>query len=67
MSSRNIDFVLGLERTGKINSRKYDEFHQDQSDTIAFYRVRETIEYEAKNRVNLDINSKCHFLTNVFY
>ena len=54
----NIDFVLGLERTGKINSRKYDEFHQDQSDTIAFYRVRETIEYEAKNRVNLDINSK---------
>tara|TARA_B100001996_G_scaffold148622_1_gene113145 strand:+ start:224 stop:2323 length:2100 start_codon:yes stop_codon:yes gene_type:complete len=54
----NVDFVLGLERTGKINSRKYDEFHQDQNDKIAFYRVRETIEYEAKNRVNLDINSK---------
>ena len=50
----NVDFVLGLERTGKINSRKYDEFHQDQNDKIAFYRVRETIEYEAKNRINLD-------------
>ena len=55
---KNTDLVLGLERTGFMNSRLYDEFHVDKNEAIVQYRLRETIEYEAENRVNIDINSK---------
>jgi len=55
---KNTDLVLGLERTSYMNSRMYDEFHVDKSQSILQYRLRETIEYEAKNRFNIDINSK---------
>ena len=55
---KNTDIVLGLERTGFMNSRLYDEFHVDKNEAIVQYRLRETIEYSAENRVNIDINSK---------
>lgn len=55
---KNTDLVLSLERTGFMNSRLYDEFHVDKNEAIVQYRLRETIEYEAENRVNIDINSK---------
>ena len=55
---KNTDIVLGIERTGFMNSRIYDEFHTDKNQSIFQYRKRETIEYEAKNRFNIDINSK---------
>jgi len=55
---KNTDFVLGLERIGDLNSRTYNEFTTDQAQSILYYRLRETIEYESSNRVNLDLNSK---------
>ena len=55
---KNTDLVLGLERIGDLNSRKYNEFTVDQKQSLLYYRLRETIEYESSNRVNLDLNSK---------
>ncbi len=58
MKIKNTDLVLGLERTGFMWSRTYDEFHTDKNEDVIQYRLRETIEYEAKNRFNMDINSR---------
>ena len=55
---KNTDFVLGLERIGDLNSRIYDEFTVDQEQSLLYYRLRETVEYQSSNRVNLDLNSK---------
>ena len=55
---KNTDLVLGLERIGDLQSRKYNEFTVDQEQSLLYYRLRETIEYESSNRVNLDLNSK---------
>ena len=55
---KKTDIVLGLERVGDLNSRKYNEFTVDQSQSLLYYRLRETIEYQASNRVSLDLNSK---------
>ena len=55
---KKTDIVLGLERTGDLNSRKYNEFTVDQSQSLLYFRLRETIEYQASNRISLDLNSK---------
>ena len=55
---KNTDIVLGLERIGDLNSRIYDEFTVDQEQSLLYYRLRETVEYQSSNRVNLDLNSK---------
>ena len=55
---KNTDLVLGLERIGDLNSRKYNEFTVDQEQSLLYYRLRETIEYQSSNRVNIDLNSK---------
>ncbi|MED5254074.1 MAG: TonB-dependent receptor [Pseudomonadota bacterium] len=55
---RNTDLVLGLERIGDLNSRKYNEFTVDQEQSLLYLRLRETIEYQSGNRINLDLNSK---------
>ena len=55
---KRTDIVLGLERTGDLNSRKYNEFTVDQSQSLLYFRLRETIEYQASNRISLDLNSK---------
>lgn len=55
---KKTEIVLGLERVGDLNSRKYNEFTVDQSQSLLYYRLRETIEYQASNRVSLDLNSK---------
>ena len=55
---KNTDLVLGLERIGDLNSRKYNEFTVDQEQSLLYLRLRETIEYQSGNRINLDLNSK---------
>lgn len=52
------DLVLGFEKTGFMNSRLYHEDHIDKNENIIQYRIRETIEYKSKNRINIDLNSK---------
>ena len=47
-----------MERIGDLNSRIYDEFTVDQEQSLLYYRLRETVEYQSSNRVNLDLNSK---------
>ena len=41
-----------------MNSRLYHEDHIDKNENIIQYRIRETIEYKSKNRINIDLNSK---------
>ena len=55
---KKTDIVLGFERIGDLNSRKYNEFTVDQEQSLLYYRLRETIEYQSSNRVNIDLNSK---------
>ena len=55
---KKTDIILGFERIGDLNSRKYNEFTVDQEQSLLYYRLRETIEYQSSNRVNLDLNSK---------
>jgi hypothetical protein len=55
---KKTDIVLGLERIGDLNSRKYNEFTVDKTQSLLYYRLRETIEYQASNRISLDLNSK---------
>ena len=55
---KKTDIVFGFERIGDLNSRKYNEFTVDQEQSILYYRLRETIEYQSSNRVNIDLNSK---------
>ena len=55
---KKTDIILGFERIGDLNSRKYNEFTVDQEQSLLYYRLRETIEYQSSNRVNIDLNSK---------
>ena len=55
---KKTDVVLGLERIGDLNSRKYNEFTVDKTQSLLYYRLRETIEYQTGNRISLDLNSK---------
>ena len=55
---KKTDIVLGFERIGDLNSRKYNEFTVDQEQSLLYYRLRETIEYQSSNRINIDLNSK---------
>ena len=55
---KKTDIVIGFERIGDLNSRKYNEFTVDQEQSLLYYRLRETIEYQSSNRVNIDLNSK---------
>ena len=55
---KKTDIILGFERIGDLNSRKYNEFTVDQEQSLLYYRLRETIEYQSSNRINIDLNSK---------
>ena len=55
---KKTDIVFGFERIGDLNSRKYNEFTVDQDKSLLYYRLRETIEYQSSNRINIDLNSK---------
>ena len=55
---KKTDVVLGLERIGDLNSRKYNEFTVDKTQSLLYYRLSETIEYQTGNRISLDLNSK---------
>jgi len=55
---KNTDLVIGLERIGDLNSRKYNEFTVDKEQSLLYLRLRETIEYQSSNRINLDLSSK---------
>ena len=55
---KKTDIIMGFERIGDLNSRKYNEFTVDQEQSLLYYRLRETIEYQSSNRVNIDLNSK---------
>tara|TARA_Y100000389_G_scaffold49250_1_gene44924 strand:+ start:12424 stop:14520 length:2097 start_codon:yes stop_codon:yes gene_type:complete len=55
---KKTDVVLGLEKIGDLNSRKYNEFTVDKTQSLLYYRLRETIEYQTGNRISLDLNSK---------
>ena len=55
---KKTDIILGFERIGDLNSRKYNEFTVDQEQSLLYYRLRETIEYQSSNRVNIELNSK---------
>ena len=55
---KKTDIVIGFERIGDLNSRNYNEFTVDQEQSLLYYRLRETIEYQSSNRVNIDLNSK---------
>ena len=37
---KNTDLVLGLERIGDLQSRKYNEFTVDQEQSLLYYRLR---------------------------
>jgi len=55
---KKTDIVIGFERIGDLNSRNYNEFTVDQEQSLLYYRLRETIEYQSSNRLNIDLNSK---------
>ena len=55
---KKVDVILGYERIGDLNSRKYNEFTVDQEQSLLYYRLRETIEYQSSNRINIDLKSK---------
>ena len=55
---KKTDIVLGFERIGDLNSRKFNEFTIDQEQSLLYYRLKETIEYQSSNRINIDLNSK---------
>ena len=55
---KKTDIIVGFERIGDLNSRKYNEFTVDQEQSLLYYRLRETIEYQSSNRLNIDLNSK---------
>ena len=59
---KKTDIVIGIEKIGDLNSRKYNEFTVDQEQSLLYYRLRETIEYQSSNRVNLDLNSRINDL-----
>ncbi len=55
---KKTDIVIGFERIGDLNSRKFNESTIDQEKSLLYYRLKETIEYQSSNRVNIDLNSK---------
>ena len=55
---KKTDIIIGFERIGDLNSRNYNEFTVDQEQSLLYYRLRETIEYQSSNRLNIDLNSK---------
>ena len=55
---KNTDLVIGYEKTAFMNSRLYDEVHVAGDSSIYQYRKRETVEFESKNRISFDLNSR---------
>ena len=55
---KKTDIVLGFERIGDLNSRKFNESTFNQEQSLLYYRLKETIEYQSSNKVNIDLNSK---------
>jgi hypothetical protein len=55
---KKTDIVIGIERVGDLDSRTYNEFTVDQEQSLLYYRLRETIEYQTNNKISLDLSSK---------
>ena len=55
---KKTDIVIGIEKIGDLNSRKYNEFTVDKTQSLLYYRLRETIEYQTNNKISLDLNSR---------